>query len=350
MEQIVLNGKIFTRQNLNELERLGAEDLSSDTLLSIYNFLNEWWNKESFIEANTSGSTGNPKMIRLAKRVVAASADKTIRFFGLNSEKTGLLCLSCRYIAGKLMLVRAIRSGMPLEVVEPANDMLRSISQKIHFAAMIPSQVKSALSNQETTHIFKAIEQILIGGGSIDADLEKRLAEFSNNILHSYGMTETATHVALRNISKEESFYTALPGVSFSLDERNCLVIEAKHLEGKLATNDIVELLDECRFQWLGRADHAIISGGLKFIPEVLEKKLSPYLNNPFYITGVPDPKLGRRIVLVIEGDTWTKERIEFLNFEMQKFLTKYERPKEIRFLKELPRTNTDKIRRIDPL
>lgn len=349
MEQIILNGKVFTRQNLGELERLGSDGLSAETRSSIRDFLNDWWEKQNYIEVNTSGSTGNPKTIRLAKSLVAASADKTIHFFGLSAETAGLLCLPCRYIAGKLMLVRAIRSGMALHVAEPATDALSSLFQKIHFAAMIPSQVKFALSEEKTIRTFNAIEQVLIGGGPIDADLEKRLKEFSNSIFHSYGMTETATHVALRRISKEESLYVALPGFAFSLDERNCLVIEGSHLEEKLVTNDIVELHDKCRFQWLGRADHAIISGGLKFIPEALEKKLSPFLSNPFYVTGIPDQKLGSRIVLVIEDKIWDKERIELLKLTMEKLFTRHERPKEIRFLKEFSRTNTNKIRRINP-
>lgn len=346
MEQIILNGKAFTRKNLGEIEHLGSENLSPETRSGIRKFLEEWWSDEDFIEVNTSGSTGTPKTIRLAKSTVAASADKTIQFFGLNSDTTGLLCLPCRYIAGKLMLVRAIQSGMPLRVVEPAADVLKELTHKIHFAAMIPSQVESAFGELETTRIFNAIDQVLIGGGPVESGLEIQLKGCANSIFHSYGMTETATHVALRNISKEESLYTALPGVSFSQDERNCMVIEADHLEGKIVTNDIVDLRDQFSFKWLGRADHAIISGGLKFIPEVLEKKISPYLSIPFYITGVPDIKLGSRIVLVIEGENWPEERIEVLNREMQKNLTVYERPKEIMFVKELNRTNTGKIKR----
>lgn len=346
MEQIILNGKAFTRKNLGEIEHLGSGNLSPETLSGIRQFLEEWWSSESFIEVKTSGSTGTPKTIRLAKNTVSASAEKTIEFFGLNSETTGLLCLPCRYIAGKLMLVRAIRAGMHVRVEEPATDVLKRLTHEIHFAAMIPSQVESALGDRETSRIFNAIDQVLIGGGPVDAELEVHLEGCTNSIFHSYGMTETATHVALRNISKEESLYKALPGVSFSLDERKCLVIEADHLEGKLVSNDMVELHDEFRFKWLGRADRAIISGGLKFIPELLEKKISPYLSIPFYITGVPDPKLGSRIVLVIEGETWPEERVELLNREIQVILSEYERPKDILFLKRFSRTDTGKIRR----
>ena len=350
MEQIALNGKIFTEENADEIKHLDAEDLSLDTLAAISDFLKEWWNNEPFIKVNTSGSTGSPKMIRLAKKTVYASADKTIGYFGLNSETTGLLCLSCRYIAGKLMLVRAIRSGMNLIVAEPATDVVQHITQKIHFAAMIPSQVKSAIADTESRLLFSGIDQVLIGGGPVSSDLEKDLQGLSNGIFHSYGMTETATHVALRKFSNKPGHYAALPGVSFSLDERNCLVIEANHFQGKVITNDIVELSDEFRFQWLGRADNAIISGGLKFIPEVLETKISPYISNPFYITGLPDAKLGERIILVIESETWPDARIENLYVELRRILEGYEVPKEVRFLKEFPRTLTGKIKRTGTL
>lgn len=51
-------------------------------------------------------------------------------------------------------------------------------------------------------------------------------------------MTETVSHVALRRIGDSLSLYCALGGISFSIDERNCLIIHAAALFCKRVCNE----------------------------------------------------------------------------------------------------------------
>lgn len=106
---IRLNGKRYT--SANEIESQEDE--------TVTNFLKEWYNNEDYVTGHTSGSTGTPKELHLLKRDMIASAELTNRFFHIGTSSNLLLCLSPSYIAGKMMIVRAILSGANLHTVPP---------------------------------------------------------------------------------------------------------------------------------------------------------------------------------------------------------------------------------------
>jgi O-succinylbenzoic acid--CoA ligase len=89
--------------------------------------------------------------------------------------------------------------------------------------------------------------------------------------------------------------------------------------------------------------DNIINSGGIKLVPEQIEEKLLPLISNPFFITKKKDTILGEKVVLVIEG-TEDKDLIDLI--KNTNLLSKYEKPKEILFLKKFVRTETNKINR----
>lgn len=61
-------------------------------------------------------------------------------------------------------------------------------------------------------------------------------------------------------------------------------------------TNDIVRLSGKTSFEWLGRFDNVINSGGVKLFPEEIEKKISELIpDKRFYVTGVLDKRLGEK-------------------------------------------------------
>ncbi|MBO7381774.1 MAG: AMP-dependent synthetase, partial [Muribaculaceae bacterium] len=113
----------------------------------------------------------------------------------------------------------------------------------------------------------------------------------------------TCSHVALRHISAKEDFFTALDGVTFSIDDRNCLIINAPDFSfSPVVTNDIVDLIDNRQIRWLGRADNVIITGGKKVFPEDIERKISDAIEiGDFYITSRPSAKWGEEIILVTD-------------------------------------------------
>lgn len=312
-------------------------------------FLEEWLDAKPYVVGHTSGSTGKPKEIRLNKADMRASARITNERLGIGPDAVLLLCLSVSYIAGKMMVVRALEAGAELWVVPPGTHPLREVDwqdgRKVDLAAMVPMQVEESLKTEGQA--FLNIRQLLVGGAPVASQLEEKLGGLPTACYATYGMTETVSHVALRKIG-QDAYYTALGEVAFGKDERECLVITAPHLqEGCFVTNDVVELLDRRHFKWLGRWDNVINSGGLKFFPELIEEKIAALFRGRFFITSQPDERLGEKIVLVVEGELPLPQ--EQLNEELRKILAKYEVPREIAILPRFYETDSGKvIRRLD--
>ncbi|WP_297096701.1 AMP-binding protein [uncultured Draconibacterium sp.] len=307
-------------------------------------FLEEWYNANDYIEVQTSGSTGTPKTIKLTKDFVAVSALRTIRFFDLQKGDRIMHCLPSRYIAGKLMTVRALIGKLDMHLVDPASDFTNLQTDKpIKFAAMVINQVTKYLALPEQN-----IENLLIGGSAVPKPLEEQLQQIPTQCYSSYAMTETATHIALRKLNgnNKTDYYQCLDGISVELDERDCIRILMPGLEnGAIQTNDLGELEDSHHFKVLGRVDNVIISGGIKFLPEQIEEKLAKNMPLPYAIGSVPDKNLGEKIILLVEGlaDNDVKTIIQS---HCDTLLSKYEQPKDIHFIEKLPRTENGKIDR----
>ena len=322
--------------------------------MTIEEFINQWKDGSDTVEVHTSGSTGMPKVMHVEKRRMLASARATCDFLELKKGDTALLCMSVDYIAGKMMVVRAIERDMNLVTVEPSSHPLASLDfdnklgRKLDFAAMVPLQVYSSLQMPREREILGSIRHLIIGGGPLDKSLEEELRGFGNAVWHSYGMTETLSHIALRRVSGQEAspWFTPLPGITLSTDENDCLVIVAPHLcPERLVTRDVVEMEKEMeggmqRFKVLGRIDNVINTGGVKVHIEQVERELAPHLALPFLITKCPDPKFGEVVVMLLQG---TDADIPAAQTACESYLSKYARPKRIIPVKTLPMTPTGK-------
>jgi len=346
--KFTLNGISYTQEEL-KAEAYHLVKKGSAFENSIGNFLSDWLDEKPSIEVQTSGSTGTPKNIFLKKQQMVNSAMATGKYFDLREESTALLCLPVDYIAGKMMLVRAMVLGLKLDYVAPSSKPLNEISKTVDFAAMVPLQLENSIDEIER------IKTLIVGGAAVSRLLKEKVHSKSTAVFETYGMTETITHVAIRNIKlsiiegQTGKGFKALPDVSFSKDERECLVISApKVSDDSVITNDIVNLISETEFEWLGRFDNVINSGGIKLFPEQIEKKLAELLINRFFVAGLPDENLGQRLVLVVEGELDANKLLQTLkeddNFEG------FEIPKSIHKLPKFLETDTGKIRRKENL
>ena len=339
---------IVTYNNVHNLFKLNGYHLNRSDLCRIaYSFIKEgdayekymgdfildWFDNKSYIELSTSGTTGTPKLIRIEKQAMVSSAMATGDFFNLKPGDKALHCLPTKYIAGKMMLVRGFILGLDIDFVEPNSNPLVRKDTKYDFVAMVPLQVQNSLS------ALQNVKKIIIGGAKINNVLKKELSNLKAEVYETYGMTETITHIAAKQIG-EESF-SLLPNVTIYQDDRNCLVINAPNISSKcIVTNDLVTLKGENQFDFLGRMDNVINSGGIKLIPEKIEDKLSQKINSRFFVTGIEDTVLGEKLVLVIEGE---KQILEDGIFDV---LDKYEKPKEIFYVEKFTETENGKIKR----
>jgi O-succinylbenzoic acid--CoA ligase len=291
------------------------------------------------LTVKTSGSTGTPKNMQVSKQKMINSANLTCDFLRLRPENKALLCLPLKYIAGKMMVVRAIVAELDLIPVQPDGNPLNHFNNfSFDFAAMIPLQIYNLLNNNPKQ--LQNIKNVLIGGSSIDMRLEEQLQPFTNNFYASYGMTETLSHIALRRLNgKDKSpYYNPFNSVKLSLSEDKTLIINAPLVaDNILHTNDIAEIFEDGSFQILGRKDNIINSGGIKIQPEIIENILSSLINISFAITSLPDEKLGEIVVLVTEKK---------ISKSLFKDLPKYCQPRKIIIIDKIPITETGKIKR----
>lgn len=311
-------------------------------------FLQSWFDTNDFVLVHTSGSTGKPKNIKLKKKYMRNSALATGNFFDLPAKTTALLCLSPDYIAGKMMLVRALVLGWNLDIVEANGSPLKNSKKEYDFSAMVPMQLMNSLNE------ISKIKKLIVGGGVVSNTLLKLIQDFPTKIYATYGMTETVTHIAVKELNhflrqkskdlqeKKTAYYKVLPNVKISMDVRGCLVIDAPNLsKERIITNDLVKLISETEFQWLGRFDTVINSGGIKLIPEQIEEKLAQIIPNRFFISSMQDTILGEKLILLIESEPY-----EIAIEKLQATLDKYEIPKKIYFVPHFIETGTRKVDR----
>lgn len=315
-------------------------NLKNNTLdKNVVLFINQWINNKNYILVETSGSTGKPKTIRIEKEFMLESAKMTCEYFKLKEKDNALLCMSAKHIGGIMMIVRAIYAKMNLIVVEPSSNPLKSIDTPIDFAAMVPYQISKTL--EQDTEKLQKVKNLIIGGGTINYALEQKIIKNHINAFHTFGMTETISHIALRDIQKGKIFH-CLQDISVAKNKDNSLVINAPNIgQLHLETNDIVELIDAHSFIWKGRKDFAIESGGIKIHPEIIEQKLAPFISNRFLVSSLPDDNFNNKLILIVEGKKVNLPKQIF------KVLGKYEQPKAIFFIDKFVATESGKINRI---
>lgn len=301
-------------------------------------FILDWFDDRPFIEMKTSGTTGKPKTIRVDKQAMVNSALATGDFFDLRPGDKALQCLPVKYIAGKMMLVRGFILGLDMDFVAPSSAPLQKNETEYDFVAMVPLQAQNSI--KELQH---QVKKMIVGGVKMNSTLEQQLLKIPTLTYETYGMTETITHIAAKKIG--EKAFTVLPNVTISYDENNCLVISAPRISNEIiVTKDIVELVNENQFVFLGRYDNIVNSGGIKLIPEQIEDKLGKKIQARFFVAGKPDEQLGEKLVLIVEGE---KFDIDPVIFEV---LDKYEKPKEIHFVTKFKETETGKVIRKETL
>ncbi len=339
-----IEGRCYSLNDLKELSYSFIKE-GEEFERNIGEFILDWLDDSPVVNVYTSGSTGIPKAITLKKEQMMNSALATGSYFNLTAKDSSLLCLPATYIAGKMMLVRAMVLGLDLYMVPPTSSPIKATDRSFDFGAMVPLQVSNSLQ------FLHKVKTLIIGGAPISNTLLEELLEIENCSFETYGMTETITHIAVKPLNQLLSSilptnlgFKTLPDVEISKDNRECLVINAPRVTDEtIVTNDVVQLISATEFKWLGRYDNVINSGGIKIHPENIEKILAKFINNPFFIAGIDDEILGQKVVLVIEGNS-KKDFLKKVNTINE--LQKYEKPKMVLNSMKFQRTDSGKIQR----
>lgn len=324
-------------------------------LLSL--FLNEW-HGDNGIRVKTSGSTGTPKEITLSKQHIERSARRTNNFFNIKKQSRIHCAISFAYIGGKMMIARSLVSGCRLTFSQPSlNINLEDSESEVKLMAVVPAQMPYILANKQH---FSNVETFLLGGSAIDDRLWDKITAAGLNAWESYGMTETASHIALRRISGPSNArprFVPMKGIRIFSDFDDCLHIQDEDVT--VATNDIVRIHKDNSFEILGRRDDIIVSGGIKIMPQEVESILAPYIrpfSKEFFISSVPDEIWTSKMILLcvpdgsLKSDFNEKSVVSKIQAAIDniptEILPKKKRPKEIRIIDQLPLTGTGKLKR----
>ena len=299
-----------------------------------YDFLKSWFDDKDYVITNTSGSTGKPKEIKLKKSDLIESSKLTARYFDLKVGDKIINCLPVKYIAGKMMLVRSLVLGLDLYIFPVTSSPISDLKKNYELIAFTPIQLENSIP------FIEKIKKVLVGGSPVQDTLKEKILNSKSIIYETYGMTETITHIAARNLSIGEKEFTTLPGIEIGKKD-NCLFIKPNHLSIEMVqTNDVVELTDKNKFQLIGRNDFIINSGGVKLNPETIEKKLSKYISADFIISSIDHGKFGEVVALVFKKNIPVDYNKGFTH------LSKYEIPKEVLAIDNFPENN-GKINRV---
>lgn len=335
----------FQKDSIDDiLAKLERQSSSTPFFNDVSAFLEAWKHDNNKIVVKSSGTTGPVKEIQFSKGSLIRSAEITIQEFNLKVGDRLLCALPISFIAGKMMLVRAMVLKAKLLLFEPMANPIRKLEDTVDFAAFTPYQIQHIL--QHNPEKLKLISKIILGGSKVDQHLSERLANFKCEFYETFGMSETLTHVAIRPINgpSRSLHFKVLDAFRFDLNSEACLQIWADHLEDSpITTQDIIQKIDGTHFLWLGRKDNVINSGGVKVYPETIERKLAHKIDVPFIISKTKDELLGEKVVLVLETeDIYTLDAFDFSD------LDPYEAPREIHIVAQFPRNNNDKIIRLN--
>lgn len=349
-KELVLDGKrLGPLEAYKHVERLAERPKAAEWGRDLFMLINELMMLGgASMQATTSGTTGPPKRMRIPRPDLVHSARLTADTFGLQQNDRVLHCLPCAYIAGKMMVVRAMALGLDLHVIDPRGSVLDNLGEcrdRFRFTAMVPLQLHRAIQ-EDRARVEEQFHTILLGGGPVSEALEEDLQGLRTEVYQGYGSTETVTHVALRKINGKgrSRMYTAIGNVAFAQDEDGCLVVHTPHLSQKQhITNDLVELQDERHFQWLGRIDNVILSGGKKIYPESLETRTAGLIPYPHFFMAFPEPALGEAVMLVLETGDGPGMIHDMLN-ELLTVLDIHEMPRRVTALRKFRRTASGKV------
>jgi o-succinylbenzoate---CoA ligase len=332
-----LDGVFYDNTSLLSLAMVYVE-CNDDYLVSLGVFIQKWVDPNHEISLQTSGSTGVPKTFLMSKQSMVNSALATGSYFKLIPGDSALSCLPFNYIAAKMMFVRAYTLGLELDCINPSSTPLESLSKYYNFCAMVPLQLEKSIK------FLHRIKTLIIGGAPLSTALMEKLKSSNSNVYETFGMTETVSHIAVKNISKSFSLFEVLPSISIAVDSQDRLLIEAPELASNtIKTNDLVHLHSKTTFEWVGRFDAVINSGGVKISPEQLEQQLEGLIKKRFFISSQKNAMLGSIVILVIESAT-TCELLDFTSIAPLK------RPKHVYYVDNFIETLSGKVKRQETL
>ncbi len=308
--------------------------------------ISEWQYGATIFRIRTSGSTGIPKEIELSRKLLVWSARSTYQALEIHdiAEREGMICcLPVSKTGGFMMLIRALVWEWNIHFENPVGNPSRYFAQKKYsLTSLSPTQLDALVEDKS---LDNSPSIALVGGARVSHDLQQKIASATCTVYETYGMTETASNIALRKLESTKTFFKPHKGVVLQTKD-NQLKVSIPELNLEVQTTDIVKI-HTSGFEIIGRSDDVINSGGIKIHPSLIEPLISKLLSDAgidrrIYLAKKKDLKLGEKAILVMEGIAM--KNTSFILELMKRELPMYQNPKEILFLEKIAFTDTGKV------
>ena len=321
----------------------------------------------------TSGTTGPPKRIDLTYDMLARSvmgkdpanvpAPQEIR------RGVAIVNAPLVHIGGVFRVLQCVAEARPFVLL--ARFELDRWTAAVHThrpraVSLVPAALRMVLHSDLTRDDLSSIQAVTSGTAPLSADDAEAFTErFGIPVLTSYAATEFGGGVAGWSLADHREFWASKRGSvgRATLGARLRVVDDGGNelgpdlpglLEVKpgqlgpdvewIRTTDLARI-DADGFLWiLGRADQAIIRGGLKVMPDDVRTALEQH---PAVlgaaVVGLPDDRLGETPVAMVELRVGASLDADELAGYLGTRLARYEIPTELAIVAHIPRTPSGK-------
>ncbi len=325
----------------------------------------------------TSGTTGRPKGAVLTHGNLAASAHAWANVLGPRATDRWLACLPLFHVAGLAIVTRAARWGVELQVADrfDAVEVAAALEDGISHVSLVPAQLEQLLAARDGRPAPSTLRAILLGGGPIPATLLTHARDAGYRVLTTYGMTETASGIAVGGADAvtlaDPTAGRVLPpteiriALADSPDGSGEILVRGPTVfagyvddatataevlrDGWLNTGDIGTVDSAGLLRVADRRDDLIISGGENVYPAEVEAALVAHPDVvEAAVVGRPDARWGAVPVAAVVMEATATATDDELAHYCREHLAGFKVPLRFHRLDGLPRNGLGKVRRRD--
>ena len=295
----------------------------------------------------TSGTTGRPQRVDLTQTQIDASIDGSIERLRHRANDSWICCLPLHHVGGLSILYRSARVGGSVRLIDGFH--ARSVNDQIDKGAtmisVVPTMLARLLDDRNDAPFPAHLRVILLGGAAASTDLMDRCRAVAAPVAMTWGMTETGSQIATRepgDLRREPDSGLPLSGVKVTIEDGRLVVEGPIAPGGRLVTEDRGRLDPDGRVIVTGRGSDFIVSGGENVDLNEVGRLLRTHPGvTDAAVVGREDAEWGHRPVAFVVGTPCA-------DFEawMRTALAPHQRPAEIHWVPELPRTDLGKPNR----
>lgn len=325
----------------------------------------------------TSGTTGDPKAVRLTYANFAASAAASAFRLGVLPDDRWLCPLSLYHMGGLSVVLRSALYGTTAVLTSgfDADAVLDALAaHDCTGVSLVPTMLRRLLDTDDP--VPDSLRFALVGGAPTPPALVERALDAGVPVCPTYGATETTSQVATLRAGQArdhpDSVGRPLLGTDVTVlgddgavlppGETGELVVSGPtvtpgYASGDAANDRFCEYglrtgdrghVDADGFLYVGgRQADRIVTGGENVHPAEVADVLCAHPGvADAAVVGIPDDEWGERVGALVVRDDADAVTAEELAAFCEERLAGFKRPRTVRFASELPRTASDTVDR----